>query len=132
MHQPRTAQNGTGRWFSADPATLTRLSWMKHAAEHFFNAQATNSTLVRRALEHYEHHLGKLLSPRTNPERIELERLRLIAANRGGRFTLPVDLLTALPVRKLSAISKDYRASQPRLIDQLKEDLAIWERRETA
>jgi hypothetical protein len=126
---PRTAQQGATYYFSADRMTLARLDWMKHAAKFLLGADASNSTVVRRALEHYQGHFEGLISPRTSPEQIDLERLRLIAANRGNTKSIPAELLSALPVRKLTDIAREHLASKPRVIDTLRTDLDRWNER---
>jgi hypothetical protein len=122
---PRTAQRGKSYWFSVDPMTVSRLDWAKHVAKHL-GADASNSTVARRALEIYQAHLEHLLSPKVNPEQIDLERLRIIAANRGNTKSIPAELLSALPVRKLTDIAREHLASKPSVIDTLRTDLENW------
>lgn len=114
--KPKTARRGTPQWLSLDPMSRVRLDYLKHVAHHSFDAEATNSTIVRRALAVYLEHVESVMP---FEGRGKWERLELIAANRGDTFTIPEPLIKAVPVRFLSAIKKEYAKVMPSATDAL-------------
>lgn len=123
---PRTAQRGKPSWFSADQMSQVRLCHAKRIATDLVKADATNSTIIRRALEVYQAHMESLLSSASGSLNLSWELNRLRAANRGASWNTPAHLITAGPLKSLGDIAADYHAKQPTPMDMIQADLKKW------
>jgi hypothetical protein len=99
---PKNARQGHGVWTSLDPLTTTRLKWLRHFANEHLEAPATNSTIVRRALEVLTEQYEDALLFSMTATQAGAERRALNRANRGDLKTLSEDVIQQMPVQRLS------------------------------
>jgi hypothetical protein len=128
---PKTARNGITQWISVDPLNFATLNWAKHVIEHRLAADATNSTVVRRALQLYRFHLEQLVSPTAPPHDLDSERRQLVAANRGSLQAPSKALMDALPTgddgcHSIPTLTQLLARPDDTAMDFIKRDLAKW------
>lgn len=107
------ARQGIPRWFQADAASITRLAYCKQFAKNHLQASASNSTIIRRALQMYANHLEKLLTTKPKSDARNMESWNLLAANKGDSADVPDEAILAAPNEKLSVLFKAHRHVNP-------------------
>jgi hypothetical protein len=139
--------SGEALYFSADPMTKTRLRFCQRTLLEVLGVDATNTVLIRRAIEVYAETLTdvinaqelaatvpdhKLPDEKTDRKALKAklihlrERKALKKATAGDTRALSKEQLDAAPIKPLNQLVEDHRVKQPSPIEMIRADLARW------
>jgi len=117
----RATRNGRHSDYSQDRASEVRLYWALHALTHALEVDANCSTIIRRALQHYQHHVEDVLDAGPNSTLAMIERTRIAEANRGAPLGISKEQALVLPVANLSAIRAAHLRAHPAKLARMRD-----------